>query len=110
MSTLWKEIKETFIDLCHTVGLAWWVEIKTSNPNCTYYFGPFLKYSEAQATEGGYMEDLKQEGAQIISVRSKRCKPPKITLSEDAEHLEPQVQVAFTTQLWNAFRRKQILQ
>jgi hypothetical protein len=110
MNTLWKDIKETFIDLCHTFGLAWWVEIATSNPNCIYYFGPFLTCREAQAAEGGYVEDLQQEGSQIISIHSKRCKPSKITLLEDAETLEPQVQVAFITQLWNALRRRQILQ
>lgn len=111
MNTLWIVVKETVIDLYHTFGLAWWVEIATRNPNCTYYFGPFLSYREAQATEGGYVEDLEQEGSQIISVQSKRCKPSKITLLEDTgEGQEPSVQIAITTQLWNAFRRKQIFQ
>jgi hypothetical protein len=110
MNTLWKDVKETFIDLCHIFGLAWWVEITTSNPNCTYYFGPFLTHREAHAAEGGYVEDLQQEGAQIFSVYSKRCKPSQITLLADVENPDPQVQVVFTTQLWNVFKRKQILQ
>jgi hypothetical protein len=108
MNTLLETVKETSIDICHTFGLAWWVEIITRNPNCTYYFGPFLRFHEARATEEGYIEDLQQEGSQIISVCSRRCKPSQVTLLEDAQDKpEPQGTAALIRQLWNLLRRKQ---
>lgn len=33
-------------------GKSWWVEIKTSQPACTYYFGPFDTEDEANAMKG----------------------------------------------------------
>jgi hypothetical protein len=39
-------------------GKAWWLEIKTNQPTCTYYFGPFERAEEAEALKGGYIEDL----------------------------------------------------
>ncbi|HBE16837.1 MAG TPA: hypothetical protein DDW51_04275, partial [Cyanobacteria bacterium UBA11367] len=48
------------------LGLAFWVEIVTDNPKCTYYFGPFLSAQEAETAKGGYIEDLENEGAQGI--------------------------------------------
>ena len=59
----------------------WWVEIHTNNPQCTYYFGPFETASEAQALQAGYLEDLRQEQAQIITAEIKQCQPQKLTLS-----------------------------
>jgi hypothetical protein len=109
MSTLWHTIKETLVDILQKVGQAWWVEIITEHPSCTYYFGPFLSHREAQDAEAGYEEDLRQEGAQHISVQIKRCQPVELTLSEDIqERIEPQR--GFSPPIWNLFRRKQILQ
>ena len=34
-------------------GKAWWIEIKTNQPACTYYFGPFDSELEAMAAKGG---------------------------------------------------------
>ena len=61
-------------------ALHWWVEIHTNNPQCTYYFGPFEKAEEARASQDGYLEDLKQEQAQIITVEIKQCQPKELTI------------------------------
>jgi hypothetical protein len=76
-------MKEPFTSLLNLVGLAWWVEVKTETPHCTYYFGPFEGAKAAEASKAGYVADLEQEGAQGISVSVKRCKPVKLTVSDD---------------------------
>lgn len=65
------------------LGLAFWVEIVTDNPKCTYYFGPFMGAKEAEAAKSGYIEDLENEGAQGISVTVKRCKPSTLTIFDE---------------------------
>ncbi|MBD1917473.1 MULTISPECIES: DUF1816 domain-containing protein [Cyanophyceae] len=63
---------------------AWWVEIKTSQPACTYYFGPFDSESEAHSAKGGYVEDLEQEGAQNIQLMVSLCSRPKqLTITDE---------------------------
>lgn len=71
------------ISLLNFLGLAWWVEIGTQTPKCTYYFGPFLSQKEALAAQVGYLEDLEQEGAQEIKASVRRCKPSHLTVSDD---------------------------
>lgn len=65
------------------LGLAFWVEIVTDNPKCTYYFGPFFSVKEAEADKSGYIEDLENEGAQGIKVTVKRCKPSNLTIFDE---------------------------
>jgi hypothetical protein len=63
---------------------AWWVEIKTSQPACTYYFGPFDTELEANAAKGGYIEDLEQEGAQNIQTMVQLCShPDQLTITDE---------------------------
>ncbi|MDH6061763.1 DUF1816 domain-containing protein [Chrysosporum bergii ANA360D] len=83
MKTIWNHLKELLINTFHNLGLAWWVEIVTQNPRCTYYFGPFLRYADAEVALKGYKEDLELEGAQGIVVNLKRCKPSTLTIAED---------------------------
>lgn len=64
-------------------GKSWWVEIKTSQPSCTYYFGPFDTEDEAHAMKGGYIEDLELEGAQNICSTVQRCNDPDQLTIED---------------------------
>ncbi|MBU6228574.1 MAG: DUF1816 domain-containing protein [Cyanobacteria bacterium REEB459] len=65
---------------------AWWLEVKTSRPVCTYYFGPFVSKAEACALKDGYIEDLEQEGAQNIRCVLKYCSDPvELTIIEDGE-------------------------
>lgn len=76
-------MKEYLISLLSFFGLAFWVEISTESPRCTYYFGPFFTAKEANSEAAGYVEDLQQESAQGIQVLIKRCKPTTLTVSED---------------------------
>lgn len=69
--------------MANQFGLAWWVEVMTSNPHCTYYFGPFISEAEAQQAKPGYIEDLTREGAQGVTVKVKRCKPNQLTVCQD---------------------------
>lgn len=59
-----------------------WVIITTKQPNCTYYFGPFGNYAEADRMQDGYLEDLIEEKAIGISVKIKRCLPKMLTIVE----------------------------
>ncbi len=69
-----------WLSLLQALGLAWWVEVKTENPNYTYYFGPFVAQDEAEVAKGGYVEDLEQEGATNIRLSVLRMKPTKLTI------------------------------
>lgn len=100
MSMLWNNLKESLVNTFQTFGLAWWVEIVTDNPRCTYYFGPFLSATEAQDASKGYLEDLETEGAQGIMVNVKKCKPDALTIAEDlGEWIDRKVQPAFSGQI-----------
>lgn len=76
-------MEEILTNLLQFVGQAWWVEIVTEAPRCTYYFGPFSSAKDAEAARGGYVEDLEQEGAQGIKVNVKRCKPTTLTIYDE---------------------------
>ncbi|MCA2619028.1 MAG: DUF1816 domain-containing protein [Microcystis aeruginosa Ma_QC_Ch_20071001_S25] len=82
-------MKEFLISLLERFGLAYWVEIKTDYPRCTYYFGPFLAKDEAEVAQAGYEEDLKTEGAQGIKLHIKRCQPEDLTIFEEKEEIKP---------------------
>ncbi|MCG5059456.1 MAG: DUF1816 domain-containing protein [Limnoraphis sp. WC205] len=78
-------MKELLINLLNFLGLAFWVEIITESPNCTYYFGPFLTAKEAHSAEVGYREDIESEGVNTYKVSVRRCKPSRLTVAEDLE-------------------------
>ncbi len=58
---------------------AWWVELHTARPQCTYFFGPFATAAEAEASKIGYIQDLSGEGAEGITVHVRWCKPRQLT-------------------------------
>ncbi|WP_414529308.1 DUF1816 domain-containing protein [Nodularia chucula] len=100
MQTIWNNLKESLTSTFHNLGLAWWVEIVTQNPRCTYYFGPFLRSADAKVALKGYVEDLEVEGAQDILVNVKRCKPGTLTIAEDlGERIDRKVKPAFSGQI-----------
>ncbi len=78
-------MKEALIKILDFLGLAYWVEIITTSPSCTYYFGPFLNKKDAEIDKDGYIEDLKDEGAKGISVIIKRCKPRNLTIFDESK-------------------------
>ncbi len=63
----------------------WWTKIITMEPNCTYYFGPFSSYDEAQVAYPGYIEDLNHEGAKGLIVVIQRCEPDVLTIYDEAD-------------------------
>ncbi|MBD2667400.1 hypothetical protein B6N60_01688 [Richelia sinica FACHB-800] len=100
MKTIWHNLKERLISSFNDLGLAWWVEIVTQNPRCTYYFGPFLSSVEANLASKGYIEDLEIEGAQGIIVNIKRCKPNSLTIADDlGEWIDRKVKPVFSGQI-----------
>jgi Domain of unknown function (DUF1816) len=76
------EIWTNTLDFC---GQAWWIEISTSKPSCTYYFGPFANAKKAEVESLGYIEDLEGESAQGIKTQIKRCKPNLLTIDHENE-------------------------
>lgn len=81
-----------FIFLCLVIRFptrqtaqAWWVQIDTETPHCTYYFGPFDSAKEADHHQPGYVEDLEQEGAQGIAVVISQCQPQTLTICEEED-------------------------
>ena len=55
---------------------SWWLEISTTSPRCEYYFGPFGSESEAVQARPGYVEDLEQEGSELLRVSVVRRQAP----------------------------------
>ncbi|MGB0561917.1 MAG: DUF1816 domain-containing protein [Spirulinaceae cyanobacterium] len=73
-------MKEIWLTLMEAMGQAYWVEVKTTVPAYTYYFGPFLTEQEALAARPGYVEDLTDEGAEGIATQIRQMKPKALTI------------------------------
>ena len=74
------------LDNIFGINKAWWLEIQTDQPSCTYYFGPFDSETEAEAMRSGYIEDLENEGAQNIRFAMHHCSSPDIlTIVDEAD-------------------------
>ena len=58
----------------------WWIEIRTANPSCIYYFGAFESCTVAALARHGYILDLLAESAKILSVEIKQCQPKQLTV------------------------------
>ncbi len=80
-------MKEIWTNILQRLGSAWWVEVITENPHCTYYFGPFASSGEASRSQAGYLEDLTQEGALNIKAVVKQCRPKQkqLTIYDEKE-------------------------
>jgi hypothetical protein len=61
---------------------AWWVEIFTAQPKCTYYFGPFAGAEEAYVASKGFVEDLAGESAEGIQIKIDRFSQPELLTIE----------------------------
>ncbi len=72
------------VTLINTCCQAWWIEIFTEQPQCTYYFGPFSGAEEAYIASKGFVEDLEGEFAQGIKTKIDRhCQPDLLTIEHD---------------------------
>ena len=79
------KIDEIWTNTLHFLGQAWWVEVLTTQPRCTYYFGPFGGVESANRAVSGYVEDLESESAQGIKTQVKRCHPARLTIEHDLD-------------------------
>ena len=79
------KLSEIWTNILDFLGQAWWVEVLTTQPKCTYYFGPFAGVGEATVAMSGYVEDLQAESAQGIKTQVKRFKPDRLTIEQDVE-------------------------
>jgi Domain of unknown function (DUF1816) len=94
-------MKELWISVLTLLGVAWWIEITTESPNCTYYFGPFATAQDAETEKSGYIDDLELEGAKGFKTAIKRCKPTKLTIFDETNEsaVEKQIFPIFSGQL-----------
>jgi Domain of unknown function (DUF1816) len=77
------KILKNWTDKLNLLRQPWWIEVLTTQPKCTYYFGPFINATEANLAVVGYVEDLEGESAQGIQTIVKRCKPVELTIEDD---------------------------
>ena len=63
-----------------TKEFSWWIEILTDNPMYLYYFGEFNNYWEAESSKNGYIQDLKEEKAEIVDVKIGIYEPKETTI------------------------------
>jgi Domain of unknown function (DUF1816) len=77
------KIAEIGVDILNLIGQAWWIEISTLQPQCIYYFGPFITKNEANMLMPEYIEDLENESAQGIQTDVKRRKPTLLTIDDN---------------------------
>ncbi len=62
----------------------WWIKILANKPMYIYYFGPFNSYYEAQWHQNSYIQDLNEEGSQIIDIQINPYQPKQLTISIEA--------------------------
>lgn len=72
----------------HSPKPPYWIEIKTNNPTCVYYFGHFNHPLAAKLMQHGYIEDLVDEKAIVVSVKIKRCEPEQLTIIKAEKNTE----------------------
>jgi hypothetical protein len=82
--SLTNNVKDMFTVLLEQLGMAVWIEVVTDAPRCTYYFGPFSSFPEAEAALPGYREDLEAEGAVVVGLVTRRCKPDLLTIYDES--------------------------
>ncbi len=81
-------MKEMLTTLLNSIGLAHWVKIISDDPQCTYYFGPFLSLDEAHTAQAGYVEDILGEGAKVVKIETMRCKPHTLTIYDETQEIK----------------------
>lgn len=63
-----------------TQEFGWWLKILTDKPMYIYYFGGFNSYFAAESSKNGYIQDLIQEGSEIVEIEIKQCQPKQLTI------------------------------
>ena len=78
LSTSMSPVIRPLRSLANGFGLAWWACVKTSAPDVTYWFGPFLTRRGLEAELVGFMDDLRSEAPGSIEhvvLRTRRGEP-----------------------------------
>ena len=60
--------------LGNSIGLAWWANVETIQPEVTYWFGPFLTRRSLKIRLTAFLEDLSAESPKEISHTLIRCR------------------------------------
>jgi hypothetical protein len=66
----------------------WWLEVQTTEPQGTYYFGPFDSALEAAEHQADYVKDLVAERAQGLTITIQQCQPTTLTIFDDQSSSE----------------------
>ncbi|HJN36712.1 MAG: DUF1816 domain-containing protein [Prochlorococcus sp.] len=70
--------------LSNGAGLAWWARVQSSNPDVTYWFGPFIRKQGLSSALPRFLDDLSQEQPGSISHAVLRCRRAEpLTISTD---------------------------
>ena len=69
-------------NLGNKLGLAWWAKVETKTPDATYWYGPFLTKRSLNENIELFLNDLTQEGSEIVKYSILRCnKEEPLTVS-----------------------------
>ena len=64
--------------LANGIGLAWWARVETTEPEVTYWFGPFLSRKGLENELITFLEDIESEEPNSIFhslIRARRTEP-----------------------------------
>ena len=60
--------------LGNSFGLAWWAKVETTQPDVTYWFGPFLTRRSLKVSLSSFIDDLALESPKQINHNLIRCR------------------------------------
>ncbi len=60
--------------LGNSIGLAWWAKVETTQPDVTYWFGPFLTRRSLKVSLTVFEQDLSAESPEEINHCLIRCR------------------------------------
>jgi Domain of unknown function (DUF1816) len=74
--------------IAKTSELRWWLEVRTINPLCIYFFGPFENQSEAESSQESFVQDLESENAWVLYSNVKLDNPRQLTIDATELHID----------------------
>ncbi len=79
---------EFLLKTCNSLGFAWWAKVETSQPETTYYFGPFFSKVALKKNLKGFLIDISKEKPSSVNykiIRSSYNEP--LTIIENLKDL-----------------------
>ena len=85
---------EFVLVLSNLIGIAWWAQVETLEPNATYWFGPFLSCERLRTQLNLFLNEISEEAPGSINHQliKRYCKEP-YTLLESEEEDEASIQI-----------------